>query len=205
MDRLAGEGGIIGFRLSEIGGPRDPTAPMDARTFRSYPIWAHAARRDYVIWLYARAGDAHQIPFLLDAFPNLRVVFNHLMVCPGKGKFHRDAKGRPRIDTPIPPETRYNTMGLYQYENVCVKLSGQYAFSKEPYPYKDLAAWHDRLVKTFGADHCMWATDFPFVREDPGYANQAKVLDELLPNLTPEERKMVMGGAAERRLWRERG
>ena len=34
MDRLAEDGGIVGFRLHEIGGPLDPTAPMDVRTSR---------------------------------------------------------------------------------------------------------------------------------------------------------------------------
>ena len=36
MDRLAGDGGIIGFRLFSIGGERDPLAPMDIRTFDTY-------------------------------------------------------------------------------------------------------------------------------------------------------------------------
>jgi len=39
MDRLAGDGGIIGFRLGEIGGPVDPLAEMDVRTFATYRIW----------------------------------------------------------------------------------------------------------------------------------------------------------------------
>ena len=69
MDRLAQEPGIIGFRLFSIGGPRDPFAPMQVEEFATYRIWKHAAEKDYVIWLYPRAIDAHLVPYLLQAFP----------------------------------------------------------------------------------------------------------------------------------------
>ena len=201
MDRLADGGGIIGFRLSEIGGPYDPLGDMDIRAFETYPVWEHAAKKGYTIWLYPKAAEAHCVPFLVDAFPELQVVFNHMMFCPGEGMFTKDEKGRPRIDSPIPPLTRYNTMGLYQYENVCVKLSGQYAFSKCEYPYRDLAGWHKTLFASFGPDRCMWATDFPWIRKDPGYDRLVKVLDELMPDLSDEDRGKVMGGTAEKRLF----
>lgn len=208
MDRLAGEGRIVGFRLFTLGGPADPLAPMDVRSFATYPIWKRAAEKDYVLWLYPRAADAHLVPYLLEAFPQVRVVFNHLMVCPGEGSFSLDEKGRPRIEVPMPPLTRYstlgmkigrilaNTRGLHPYENVCVHLSGQYAFSKEAWPYRDLAGWHASLHMVMRADRLMWASDFPWIAEDPGYGKLVGVLEELLPGLTPEERAQIMGGTA---------
>ena len=96
MDRLPAEGDVIGFRLMSMGGPVDPLAPMDVRTFSTYPIWKHAADEDYVLWLYPQAVDAHTVPFLIDAFPGVRVVFNHMLATPGKGSFSWDEKGRPR-------------------------------------------------------------------------------------------------------------
>ena len=212
MDRLAASGDIVGFRLSSLGGPNDPTAPLDVRTFATYPVWQHAARRDYVIWLYPRAVDAHLVPYLFDAFPQVRVVCNHLMVCPGAGKFSWDDKGRPQVDVSMPPETRYstlglkigripdNTRGLYPYENVCVHLSGQYAFSKGTWPYADLAEWHANLRAVFGADRLMWATDFPWIYQDPGYGRLVEVIDHLLPDLSQSERRAIMGETARRFL-----
>ena len=200
MDSLAGEGAVIGFRLFEVGGPPDPLAEMDIRTFRSYPIWKHAAEKGYVIWLYSCARDAHQIPFLVQAFPNVRVVFNHLMVCPGEGTFSHDENGRPHIETPMPPLSRYATFGLHEYENVCVHLSGQYAFSHEEWPYLDLRSWHERLVRYFGPERLMWATDFPWILKDPGYGELTRVIDELLPELAAEDRAAIMGGTAGRVL-----
>ena len=206
MDRLAEEG-LIGFRLSSIGGPADPLAPMDIRTFQTYPIWKHAAEKDYVLWLYPRTVDAHTVPFLIAAFPQVRVVFNHLLACPGKGGFSWDEKGRPRVAfSQFPPLTRYATFGLHQYENVHVHLSGQYAFSNEDWPYRDLTEWHERLyvpktrIQGFGADRLMWATDFPWIVEDPGYDKMTRVVEELLPDLPEDELAEIMGGTAKRVL-----
>lgn len=201
MDRLAEGGGIIGFRLFHIGGPRDPLAPMDVRTFDTWPVWEHAARKGYVIWLYPPAAENHCVPFLLEALPELTVVFNHLAFCPGEGSLSHDDKGRPRIDLPIPPVTRYNTLGLYQYPNVCVLLSGHYAFSKQAYPYDDLRPWHQTLLRKFGAQRLMWATDSPWILQDPGYDRLVQVIDKQLPDLSPEDRDDIMGGNAERRLF----
>jgi len=212
MDRLAERGDIIGFRLFTLGGPADPFAPMEVRNFSTYPIWKRAAEKGYVLWLYPRAKDAHLVPFLLEAFPQVRVVFNHLMVCPGEGKFRWDEKGRPRAEVPMPPLTRYSTMGLkigrilantrglHPYENVGVHLSGQYAFSNEEWPYRDLAGWHASLHMVMRPDRLMWATDFPWIIEDPGYGKLVRVLDELLPDLSQAERAEIMGETARRFL-----
>ena len=209
LDRLVdrSEGRIIGVRLGSLGGPEDPLATVDVRSLPVYPIWAHAARHDLVIWLYPRAVDAHVVPHLFEAFPQVRVVFNHLMVCPGP-KFWYDEKGRPQADVPMPPETRYSTMGLkigrilantrgtYPYENVCVHISGQYAFSKQRYPYRDLAGWHDSLYRVFTARRLMWATDFPWIDVDPGYGQSVGLPSELMPYLEEQEQRQLMGGTA---------
>lgn len=208
MDHLAAKGDIFGFRLSTFGGSGDPLQPVDIRQTLTFAIWEHAARKNYVIWLYPRAADAHLLPFFFEAFPEVRVVCNHLMVCPGEGKFSWDEKGRPRIEVQMPPQTRYstlglkigripdNTRGLYPFANVCVHLSGQYAFSKEAYPYSDLAEWHRNLLATFGPKRLMWASDFPWIDTDPGYGALVQVLDHLLPDLDDAARGQVMGQTA---------
>ena len=207
MDRLAADGDVIGFRLSSLGGPADPLAPMDVRTFATCPVWKHAAEKDYVLWLYPRAVDAHTVPFLIDAFPEVRAVFNHMLACPGAGSTGTDGKGRPRIEfSQFPPLTRYSTMGLHQYGNANVLLSGQYAFSNEEWPYRDLTEWHERLhvpktrLQGFGAGRLMWGSDFPWIAEDPGYDRMARVVGELLPELSEEELSGIMGGTAKRLL-----
>ena len=201
MDELAEDGSIIGFRLGSRGAPRDPFDAVDITKYETYPIWKHATKKDFVMWLYPRAIDAHAVIHLVDAFPQVRVVYNHLMVCPGKGKFTWDDLGRPKIETTFPTMTHWSTVvALHGYENVNVLLSGQYAFSKEAYPYKDLQGWHGMLYGKFESSRCMWATDFPWIMEEPGYGPLTKIIDEMLPNLREEEREDIMGGTAKRVL-----
>lgn len=81
-----------------------------------------------------------------------------------------------------------------------IHLSGQYAFSKEAYPYRDLAGWHRSLVGIYGAESLMWATDFPWIFNNPGYGKMARIIDELLPELSEHEHTQIMGGNAKRFL-----
>ena len=66
---------------------------------------------------------------------------------------------------------------MHALENCYVKLSGQYAFSKQEYPYEDTRSWHLRLLEAFGADRLMWGTDFPFVACKPGYPETVALID----------------------------
>jgi predicted TIM-barrel fold metal-dependent hydrolase len=45
-----------------------------------------------------------------------------------------------------------------------VKLSGCVKVSREPYPHADLTPFIRALVAEFGPDHCVWASDWPFLR-----------------------------------------
>ena len=194
MDKLAGNSAIVGFRLSSLGGPRDPFVPIDIREFKAFPIWEHAAERDYVLWLYLHAIDAQLIPYLLEEFPQVRVVINHLGICPGQGKFSIDQDGRPQVETPAYNPAFHTTHRLARYENVMIHLSGQYAFSKEDYPYRDLAGWHRSLLGTYGAERLMWATDFPWIFNNPGYGKMSQIIGELLPDLSEYEYNQIGGG-----------
>ena len=215
MDRLADGTGIIGFRISSLRGPRDPLVPVDIEDIKTYRIWKHAAEKDYVLWLYLRAIDAHVLPYLIDAFPQVRIVMNHLSIYPGKGKFSWDAKGRPRVELgtfpPALPTAQKTAIlqkqgiytGLYLgsfFSNLMVLASGQYAFSDEPYPYKDLMYRHEELAKHYTTKRMMWGTDFPWILDDPGYGQLTGIIKELLPDLDNSEYDDIMGGNAKRFL-----
>ena len=162
----------------------------------TYRIWKHAAAKDFVIWLYPPATQVHLVPHLLEAFPEVRVVINHLGVCPGEGQASRDEKGRPHIEAPEYNPAFHTTYRFSKYENVAVKLSGQYAFSREQFPYRDLTRWHQRLYASYGSKRLMWATDFPWILEDPGYGPLTTIIGELLPDLSDEEHADIMGNTA---------
>ena len=42
----------------------------------------------------------------------------------------------------------------------------------------------------------MWATDAPWIYEEPGYGKYTRVIDELLPNISERERADIIGGTA---------
>ena len=148
-----------------------------------------------MLWLYLRAAAAPLLPQFLADFPQVRVVVNHLMVCPREDRFTWDAKGRPQIDVAIPPPTGYLDPAP-DSPNVCVHLSGQYAMSKAAYPYPDLAAWHGSLLSAFGAERLLWASDFPWIVADPGYGECVEVLNHLLPDLSSDQHRRIMGETA---------
>ena len=52
------------------------------------------------------------------------------------------------------------------HAQVHVKLSAFFRVSKQPWPYMEARPAIRKLVDTFGADRCMWGTDFPFVNSD---------------------------------------
>jgi L-fucono-1,5-lactonase len=202
MDRLADGTGIVGFSLLAIGGPRDPFARPNVKEFKAYRIWEHAAERDYVLWLYPQAIDAHLIPYLLEALPNTRLVISRLGIFPGKGKLSWDEKGRPRVQVPRPCSQHliHTTHRLIQFENVFVQLAAQYSYSREAFPYRDFAPCHQSLYKIYGAQRLMWGSDFPFTVGDPGYGPTTTIIRELLPGLSELEYEEVMSGSARRFL-----
>jgi predicted TIM-barrel fold metal-dependent hydrolase len=43
----------------------------------------------------------------------------------------------------------------------------------------------------------LWASDFPWITEQPGYQEQLALVDHLLPDLSLEDRARICGGNAE--------
>jgi len=52
----------------------------------------------------------------------------------------------------------------------------------------------------FGAERLMWATDFPWIIDEPGYDRLLRLLDFHLPDLKPWEKRAIMGENA-MRIW----
>ena len=65
-----------------------------------------------------------------------------------------------------------------------VKLSGCVKVSHEPYPHADLLPFIRALVAEFGPDHCVWGSDWPFLRmpERVDYGPLLALLAEQVPD-----------------------
>jgi len=81
---------------------------------------------------------------------------------------------------------------------VFVMLSGQYGYSKLGYPYDDLTSTVRALFDAYGPERMFWASDYPWIARDPGYARLIELPDRQLPDLSAGDLDMIMRGTASR-------
>lgn len=184
--------GIQGLRVFSLG---DPAANPESQPL--FPVLAAMAQLRVKLWFYAEVAQVVLLDRVLELLPDLVVVMNHLGFCPSIWDEMRvDEHGRPRFDVALPPESLDTVARLARHRNVYVHVSGQYAFSQNPYPYADLRPVVERLYHAFGAERMMWASDYPWIKSEPGYAETLALVDQHLPEITPEQRLAIRGGTA---------
>jgi predicted TIM-barrel fold metal-dependent hydrolase len=181
--------GLAALRMNWLGEPGLPVTESPA-----FGVLRELARTGTVLWFYAPPHQLHLLAEAVRALPDLRVVLNHLGFCPEGMTV--DPYGRPRIETALPPPTLPAVLDLARHPQVRVMFSGQYAFSRREYPYADLDPLIAEILDAYGADRLMWASDYPWTRDVPGYALLPALVDHQLPGLTPTEREAVLGGTA---------
>lgn len=85
-------------------------------------------------------------------------------------------------------------LGLAEFANVMVKISGLYAVSDPAfaYPHDAAAPFVALALERFGPDRCLWASDFSPALEYLSFSQTLSIpwLDEL----APDDRDRVMGG-----------
>lgn len=143
------------------------------------------AAEDLKLWAYLHPPDYPRLVEILEAVPELAVVLNHLAL-------------RPNGDVAVPPPSWPAVAELARFPNVHVMFSGQYAFSRLAYPYADLIEYARIAYDTYGAARMLWASDFPWPAQDPGYARLLGLVDHTFPDLTETERADLLGGTCAR-------
>ena len=149
-------------------------------------------------WFYGPADQVALLDGCLDLLPSLKVVLNHLGFLPNMHlELRVDADRRPQFDMPLPPPGLEVVEALAaKHPSVHVHFSGHYAFSGAPYPYRNLQETTDRIYAAFGAERMLMASDWPWIRENPGYPETLGVVDQLLGDISAAERDMIRGGTA---------
>jgi predicted TIM-barrel fold metal-dependent hydrolase len=126
----------------------------------------------------------------LDMFLNLQVEHDQLLLfvpwieaIPVKVLI--DHCARPTPEAGLGQAGFAALLRLAKTNRVSVKLSGYSKFSGGPYPFEDCRPFVRAIVDAFTLDHCLWASDWPFlrapVRQDYG------PLVELAETLFPDE------------------
>ncbi|MQA96839.1 MAG: amidohydrolase family protein [Streptosporangiales bacterium] len=181
--------GLAGIRLNHLGEPG--VLVTDSPVFS---VLEELERTGRVLWFYAPPDQLPLLAGALAALPGLRVVLNHLGFCPTGMTV--DEHGRPRIAPPIPPPTLPGVLSLARFRQVHIMISGEYAFSAGEHPYEDLSPLVRQLYGAYGADRLMWASDYPWTRDVPGYRRLLDLPRLHLPGLTEAELAAIRGGTA---------
>ena len=195
LDQRMKNANIQGIRIGLVDS--NEQTPDDPRQYSMFPLLKAMAERDLRVWFYGESTQVALLQNILDILPDLVIVFNHMGFMVSLSNLAVDEYGRPHFTTEIPPHTLGLLGQLADRKNTYVHFSGQYAFSHDKYPYMDMLPVAIHLYKNFGADRIMWASDFPWIVEYPGYQQQLDLVDVLLPNLDEIERKKIRGGTAE--------
>lgn len=191
--RRFSEVGIRGLRVHHLG----DDSLSSVEHLDAWPALQALRELNGIVWLYVNAEQLRLMPSVLDRLDGLHVVLNHLgWALPDE--FEIDHLGRPKIEGPIPPPTLPTVLDLARYEGVHVMFSGEYAFSREGYPYSDIGGVVRAVYEAFGAGRMLWASDWPWIRPEPGYEPQLRLVDHYLPDISSDERSAIMGGTAAR-------
>lgn len=181
--------GFGALRTSWLGPPDEPVSSSPA-----LPLLRHLADLGLALWTYLPPDQLPLLKHLLEAVPGLPVVLNHLGFCPHDMQV--DEQRRPRFSDPFPATTINEVQRLAAYPSVHVMLSGQYALSASEPPYRDLHEIIRRVVEAYGPQRCLWASDFPWTRDVPGYATLLEHAPAALPHLTGDDLAWLFGRTA---------
>lgn len=99
------------------------------------------------------------------------------------------------------PEVLAQVLSLAEYPNLVAKVDFVSTGTQTGYPGADLTEALLQIVEVFGAERCVWGSNFPNALWTPRmtYTDHLRLFTEALP-LTPEARRLVLGETA-RRLW----
>ena len=200
LKELVDTTGIEGIRIGDLG---DSNATR-AEDLKAYALFQCADELDININIYTGSANIGCVEMLAGAFPNVNISLDHLGVMPTTPSVV-DRWGRPRFDNePLPPANYPRVIDIARFPNVYIKVSGEYAFSKKPWPYEDMKPMVEQIYQAYGPERMMWCTDSPWILEEPGYQKLVDLIDLHLPSLSKDEREKIMGGTA-LKIWFKKG
>jgi L-fuconolactonase len=185
--------GISGLRVSRLG---DPDARR-ASELTLFPLVERMAELGMKLWFYSTPDQLAPLAKVAEELPQLDIVLNHLGFCPSGMTVRENGLPWAEVDG-VPPSTFQTVLELERFPNVYVMVSGQYGFSREPYPYDDLAPILVGLYERYGPRRLFWASDYPWIVESPGYGRLLELPHRHLPNIAAADLNEIMGGTAAR-------
>lgn len=178
--------GVTGIRLRPLREGENPTPGPWFGTDETLDLWEAIAETNTIVCTLWAGPDLVRLHDLLRRFPSVRVVVDHLNnPDPARGL------GQPAFQA---------LLDVARLPRVSVKLSGFHHWCRERYPYADAMPFVEAAVRAFGADRCMWGSDFPHVLAGCGYVRSRHLLPRAARFLSEAELAAIMGGTADA-LW----
>lgn len=173
------EQGVLGFRLY--------TDKAKAEKWSGSPgmkaMWSTAAETGQAMCLLANPDALPLVDAMIAQYPKTRVVIDHFARIGVSGK--------------IESADLDNLCKLARYPNVFVKTSAFYALGAKQAPYTDLVPMIMRLVKEYGAERLMWASDCPYqVQGVHTYQASVDLVQKHLPQLSDSQRMALLRDTA---------
>jgi predicted TIM-barrel fold metal-dependent hydrolase len=183
LQRLVKEHGFCGIRIqgtiSRLGAFDDPATT---------PLWRKAAELNLPIDINAAYSEYSQVEKRVREFPNTPMLLDHCGY----------------ISSALAPteQTVEPVLQMAKYPNVYAKLSFASIASQEEYPFADTFWMHRAIIDAFGAERCLYGSNFPTLQYNPKmtYAQTSRLFAEAMP-LSAAERSQILGGTAAK-LWR---
>lgn len=132
----------------------------------------------------------------LDMFFSLQVEHDQLLMYAPRieeipVKVLVDHLGRPTPDAGLAQPGFAALLRLAKTGRVSVKISGYLKFAQTPYPFPDCEPFVRAIVEAFTFDHCLWASDWPYLRatERQDYGPLVALAARLFPDAA-ERRKL---------------
>ena len=105
----------------------------------------------------------------LDMFVDIQVEHDQLvhmmpLLAKSGARILVDHCGRPTVAAGLDEPGFQALLALGASRRAFAKLSGLVKFSREPSPHEDAWPFVNALIDAFTLDHCLWASDWPYLR-----------------------------------------
>ena len=153
-------------------------------------FWPAAEKAGLAV-MFLAVGEVPKFARIAERHPQLTLIIDHMGL---------NSSSRPNRVTENIPAAIDQAIELAKYPNVSIKFSGAAGNSLEPYPFRDMTGYLQRLFDAFGPQRCHWATDITNSLVKASYPQRVTHFTEELSFLSESDKDWVMGRAILTRL-----